>query len=182
MKVAKLILARWGVVVGLMTFAAGSVVSLAAASPSEAEAKSLIHGFLSAWESGDAETFATALHPDVVFAYPGGRLDYGALTALFTSYQKEKTDIKIYFADFLISDGDRYVTAYQFAATDVESAERFAVGTGIVCRFADGKLIEVKEYWDSQLASLQKSGEVPLDEGIVAPWPDSVWLRPDTID
>ena len=182
MKFTKRILVRWGLVVGLMAFTAGSAVSLAAASPTKAEAKGLIHGFLSAWESGDADAFAAVLHPDVVFAYPGGRLDYEALTALFTSYQQEKTDIKIYFADFLISDGDRFVTAYQFAATDVESAQRFAVGTGIVCRFADGKLIEVKEYWDSQLPALQKSGELPLDEGVVAPWPDSIWLRPETID
>ncbi len=167
-------------VVGLVAFTAVSAIGQAA--PTKAEAKTLIHGFLSAWESGDAKAFTAALHPDVVFGYPGGRMGYDDLVALFTSYQKEKTDIKIYFADFLISDGDRYVTAYQFAATDAESAKRFAVGTGIVCRFSDGKLIEVKEYWDSQLASLQKSGDLPLDEGIVSPWPDSIWLRPETID
>ncbi len=165
----------------LLTLALAGAVSGRAATE-RAEAKSLIQGFLSSWESGDAAAFAAALHPDVVFAYPGGRLDRDALIALFASYQEEKEAIKIYFADFFITNGETHVTAYQFAATDRATDQRFAVGTGVVCQIADGKIVLFKEYWDSEVAPRQKAGELPLDEGIVTPWPASVLLRPSTID
>lgn len=145
-------------------------------------AESLIKGFLQSWESGDAPGFTAALHPEVLFAYPGGRLDYDGLVELFGNYQQEKKDIKIYFGDYFISDGTTHVLAYQFAATDRETDLRFAVGTGVVCKLKDGKIVLFKEYWDSQVAPMQKAGELPLDEGEVHPWPASVWLRPDTID
>lgn len=165
----------------LLTLALAGAVSGRAATE-RAEAKALIQGFLSSWESGDAATFAAALHPDVVFAYPGGRLGRDELVALFARYREEKEAIKIYFGDFFISDGETHVTAYQFAATDRETALRFAVGTGVVCQITDGKIVLFKEYWDSEVAPRQKAGELPLDEGIVSPWPASVLLRPSTID
>jgi|GEM_PF-748144 len=166
----------------LLLLLLGTAGGLRAQEPARDEARDLIQGFLKAWETGDAEAFAGLLHPEVVFAYPGGRLGYEELVAMFSAYQQEETDIRIYFGDLFITDGDRYVTAYQFAATDRETQLRFAVGTGLVCRFADGKIIQFKEYWDSELAGRQRSGELPLDEGTVTPWPASVWLRPDEID
>lgn len=168
---------RW-LLLGLLLLGAVS----GRAATDRGEAKALIQGFLSSWETGDAETFAASLHPDLVFAYPGGRLNRDEVIALFDSYQQEKTAIKIYFADYFITDGETHVTAYQFAATDRESEKRFAVGTGVVCRIADGKIVLFKEYWDSELAPRQQAGQLPLDEGIVTPWPASVLLRPDTID
>ncbi|MCF3648576.1 nuclear transport factor 2 family protein [Synoicihabitans lomoniglobus] len=176
-----ILLQRWFRLFVLGATLAGANVA-PAADAARAETKALIQGFLKAWETGDAVTFKAALHPDVLFAYPGGRLGYDEVVALFGDYQSEKTDIKIYFADFFITDGDRYVTAYQFAATDRATEQRFAVGTGVVCRVADGKIVLFKEYWDSELAARQKAGELPLDEGGITPWPSSVWLRPDTID
>ncbi len=171
---------RWcitGVVLAVLASTQASAVA-----DDKAAAETLIKDFLLSWQSGDDEAFARSLHPDVLFAYPGGRFDYDELVAMFSAYQQEKQDIKIYFADYFISDGKTHVTAYQFAATDRESQQRFAVGTGVVCEIKDGKIVLFKEYWDSQLAPMQKAGELPLEEGEVHPWPSSVWLRPDTID
>ncbi|WP_221033116.1 nuclear transport factor 2 family protein [Actomonas aquatica] len=167
---------------GLLALLLLGAVSGAHAATERAEAKALIEGFLMSWESGDAETFAAALHPDLEFAYPGGRLNRDEVIALFDSYQEEKTAIKIYFADYFITNGETHVTAYQFAATDRETEQRFAVGTGVLCKIADGKIVLFKEYWDTEVAPRQKAGQLPLDEGVVTPWPASVWLRPDTID
>lgn len=142
----------------------------------------VVRSFLQTWESGDAEAFAAALSPDVLFAYPGGRLGYDELVALFKDYREEKTDIRIYLWDEAVEDGNKIATAYQFAATDVKTGERFAVGTGVVATVEEGKIVLFKEYWDTEVPIQQKAGKLPLDEGIVTPWPHSVWLRPHTID
>lgn len=146
------------------------------------QVRSLVENFLKSWETNDAATFAAALHNDVVFAYPGDRLDKTRLVALFASYQAEKKDIKIYLWDQFFVSGDRFFTAYQFAATDRKMNKRQAVGTGVMGRIKDGKIILLKEYYDNEVAEHQYAGKLPLDEGIVSPWPSSIWLRPDTID
>ncbi len=138
--------------------------------------------FLTSWELNNSTAFAAALHEDAVFAYPGGRLDKKQAVAMFENYQSEKRDIRIYLWDHVFVDGDRFATAYQFAATDRDSQRRQAVGTGVVGRVKDGRIILIKEYFDEQVAVLQYQGRLPLDEGQVAPWPMSVWLRPETID
>jgi ketosteroid isomerase-like protein len=138
--------------------------------------------FLKAWESGDADAFAACLHPDLVFKYPGGVLTRDELVATFKTYQTEKKDIKIYLADFFVSDGAKHFTAYQFAATDRATEKRFAVGTGVAGEIKDGLIVAFREYWDTNVPEQQKTGYLPLDEGTVLPWPSSVWLRFDTID
>lgn len=160
----------------------GAIPPLQGQAASPSDPRTVIQKFLKCWETGDASTFAGLLHDKVVFAYPGGRFDKAALLKTFADYKQKKKDIKIYFADYFISDGRKYVTAYQFAATDRETGLRFAVGTGVVCEIADGKIISFKEYWDTQLPEMQRQGELPLDEGQVTPWPASIWLRPETID
>lgn len=146
------------------------------------DARAVYTRFLKSWETGDEKTFAACLHPKVVFKYPGGVLNREELIATFKAYQTEKKDIKIYLADFFVSDGRRHRTAYQFAATDRATGKRFAVGTGVAGEVEDGLITVFREYWDSEVAQRQKAGELPLDEGSVLPWPSSVWLRFDTID
>jgi len=149
---------------------------------SEDRVREMVHDFLKSWESGDVAAFRAPLHEDLVFAYPGQRLGREDLVALFRSYQKEKTQIRIYLWDHFFVDGDRFFTAYQFAATDRETGRRQAVGTGVSGRVRDGRIVLFKEYFDNQVAARQYAGELPLDEGEVGPWPASIWLRPDTID
>lgn len=158
---------------------AGIPTHLHAADPA---AKELYSKFLKSWETGDADAFASCLHPDLAFKYPGGVLGRDELISTFKTYQAEKTAIKIYLADFFVSQGTRHFTAYQFAATDRASGKRFAVGTGVAGEIKDGLIVSFKEYWDSEVPQRQKAGELPLDEGSVLPWPSSVWLRFETID
>jgi len=149
----------------------------------KAEAAGIVHRFLKCWETGDQATFAGLLDDKVVFGYPGGRFGKAELVQTFGDYQRQKKDIKIYFSDFFVSDGQRHVTSYQFAATDRTTGLRFAVGTGVICKIEGGKIIEFKEYWDSEVAGRQKLGELPLDEGqVIAPWPSSVLLRAEKIN
>ncbi|RME62886.1 MAG: hypothetical protein D6782_11345 [Alphaproteobacteria bacterium] len=120
--------------------------------------------------------------PSVLFAYPGGRLDKAQLIALFEDYQNRKTDIRIYLWDHFFMDGERFFTAYQFAATDRKTGKRQAVGTGVSGRMKNGKIVVFKEFYDNEVAHHQYAGTLPLDEGVVMPWPASIWLRPDTVD
>ena len=146
------------------------------------QTRTLVERFLKCWETGDQQTFAALLHADVEFAYPGDRLGKSELLAVFEDYQQRKQDIRIYFWDEFFVDGDKFAFAYQFAATDRATGKRQAVGTGVVGRVEDGKIVLFKEYYDEQVAELQYQGKLPLDEGQVSPWPASVWLRPETID
>ena len=155
---------------------------LVTAQTTKSDAKILVSHFLKCWETNDVNTFQSLLHEDVLFAYPGDRLDKAELVEMFSIYQDEKKDIKIYLWDTFIMEGDRFATAYQFAATDTKTDLRQAVGTGVVGRFQDGKIILFKEYYDEEVSTLQYEGKLPLNEGIVTPWPSSIWLRPETID
>jgi ketosteroid isomerase-like protein len=160
----------------------GAAADAREAALDRAEMRELVHGFLKSWETGNAGTFADSLHDDVVFAYPGDRLGKTRLVAMFKRYRKEKRDIRIYLGEEFFVDGGRFALAYQFAATDHETGKRQAVGTGVVGRIEAGRIILFKEYFDENVAALQYAGELPLDEGRVAPWPASIWLRPETID
>ena len=148
----------------------------------KSEAREIVQGFLKAWETNDARTFTSLLHKEVEFAYPGDRLGKEELTEVFKSYQEEKKDIRIYFWEEFFMEGDRFATAYQFAATDRVTGKRQAVGTGVTGRIREGKIILFKEYYDEEVSLLQYEGKLPLDEGIVTPWPSTIWLRPETID
>jgi ketosteroid isomerase-like protein len=167
-------------IVGLLALLFACIAAPARAADPAAQA--VYAKFLKAWETGDAEAFASCLHPDLVFKYPGGVLKRDELVAAFKTYQTEKKDIKIYLADFFVSDGSKHFTAYQFAATDRATDKRFAVGTGVAGEIKDGLIVAFREYWDAEVAPRQKAGELPLDEGGILPWPSSVWLRFDTID
>ncbi|MFO1446832.1 MAG: nuclear transport factor 2 family protein [Opitutaceae bacterium] len=153
-----------------------------AASPEHEAVRTLVQRFLKCWETGDVATFESLLHPQLSFGYPGGRMDRATLVATFKEYQAAKKDIRIYFGDAFISDGKKHCINYQFAATDRASGKRFAVGTGVMCELSEGKIIGFREYWDTRVAEAQKIGELPLDEGVVTPWPGSVWLRKETIN
>lgn len=144
--------------------------------------KSTVHRFLKSWETNDRKTFAAMLSEDAKFAYPGDRLTKAEAVAMFEQYQSEKSDIRIYLWDQFFVSGERFATAYQFAATDRKTGKRQAVGTGITGKIKNGKIALFKEYYDEEVAVRQYEGKLPLDEGQVSPWPRSVWLRPETID
>lgn len=148
---------------------------------SREQTETLIKDMLKTWESGDAEKFAAAFGDKTLFAYPGDRFDKPQLVEMFKDYHREKSDIKIYFGQFLVS-GDRFALTYQFAATDRQSGARQAVGSAATGRIEDGKIVLYQEYYDEHVAKRQAAKEIPLDEGYVTPYPHSLMLDPKLIN
>jgi ketosteroid isomerase-like protein len=140
-------------------------------------AKTVVH----CWQVNDSQTFAKAFADDAVFIYPGGKLTKPELLQMFTSYQKEKSKIRIYTGRFVV-DGDKFAFQYQFAATDNVTKKRQAVGTGVSVVIRNGQVVLWKEYYDESIAELQAAGKLPLDEGDTTPYPSSVRIKPELIN
>lgn len=133
------------------------------------------------WQTNDLKTFEEAFDADVIFAYPGGRLNKKELLATFQTFHQDKKDIRIYFGHFVI-DGNRFSFEYQFAATNRKTGKRQAVGTAAGGVLHDHHIVVFKEFWDESVAPLQAAGKAPLDEGVPSPFPATVQIRPDLIN
>lgn len=124
-----------------------------------------------AWETGDVALFERLLHPDIVFAYPGGRLDREQTLAAFVDFARLTRDTRVYVRRVLV-DGDEVAVEWQFATTDRQTGKRSAVSDGIIARVVDGKFILWKEYFDLSVSALQADGTLQLEEGEEPfPWP-----------
>lgn len=167
----------------LLTAVCLSFVRMAPAAPPmpRAQMETLVKDMLKTWETGDAEKFADAFDNKSIFAYPGDRLDKSQLVEVFKNYHRDKSDIKIYFGQFLV-DGDQFALMYQFAATNRQSGARQAVGSAATGRVENGKVVIYKEYYDEHVAKRQATKEIPLDEGHVTAYPYSLMLDPRLIN
>ena len=63
--------------------------------------KELVFKHAKAWETGDVELLSSILHEDVVFAYPGRRLNKTETMQDFIDYNKSFKDTKIYIINVL---------------------------------------------------------------------------------
>ena len=141
--------------------------------PARATVLHLIREQLRAWETGDEGVLLATLHPDVVFAFPGKRLDHAALLANFRGWKGRFRDTRTRIFRVVI-DGAQFAVEYTFASTNVETGKRAAGGTVVVGEVRDGKLKVWKEYLDGRVSRLQASGELPVDETAEPfPWPDT---------
>ena len=140
--------------------------------------ESLIRDQLNAWALEDEKLFLSTIHPDIVFAYPGARLDYKGALKLFRYWADNYSETKVYFHNFII-DGENFSVEYQFATTRDKDGARSASGTLTTGQVKDGKLILWKEYLDGRVSKLQMEGELPLDEGETPfPWPPEIIPEP----
>ncbi len=138
--------------------------------PDRATVEGLIKDQLRSWESGDEETFLQTLHPEVVFAYPGKKLDLEGALEVFREWSRDFVETKVYFHEIIIEDR-RFSVEYQFATTRKSDGVRTATGTVTVGHVEDGRLRVWKEYLDGRVSRLQATGELPLDEGLEPyPW------------
>lgn len=117
-----------------------------------------------AWETGDLELLKSTMHPDIVFAYPGRRLNFDETVEDLEYFAENFEDTHVYI-NHIIIEGDRVAVEWQFASTDLENGKRTAVSDGIIGRFEDGKIIEWKEYLDGRVSRMQKVDALPLEEG-----------------
>ena len=134
-------------------------------------AKELVHKHAKAWENGDLEFLDSVLHEDVIFAYPGRRLDKQETLADLIDYNKSFKDTKIYI-NKLIVDGEDLAVEWQFASTNIKTGNRTAVSDAIIGKMKDGKIIVWKEYLDGRVSRMQANGTLALEEGQEPfPWP-----------
>ncbi|MEK6827806.1 MAG: nuclear transport factor 2 family protein [Nanoarchaeota archaeon] len=134
-------------------------------------AKELVYKHAKAWEMGDYELLDFILHEDIVFAYPGRRLNKQETLADLIEYNKSFKDTKIYINKIIV-DGNDLSVEWQFASTNIKTGNRTAVSDAIIGKIKDDKIIVWKEYLDGRVSRLQAAGNLSLEEGEEPfPWP-----------
>jgi len=131
----------------------------------------LIRDQLNSWSLEDEKLFLSTVHPEIIFAYPGARLDGEGALKLFRYWAQNYSDTKVYFHKIIV-EGNNFSVEYQFATTRDKDGTRSATGTVTTGQVKDGKLIVWKEYLDGRVTQMQRDGELPVDEGEPPfPWP-----------
>ena len=152
----------------------GILIILVAGCANEKEefAKELVYKHARAWETGDYELFDSIMHQDVVFAYPGRRMNKDETMKDFSEYNKSFSNTKIYISKIIVN-GDDLAVEWQFASTSIKTGNRTAVSDAIIGRIKDGKIIVWKEYLDGRVSRMQAAGNLSLEEGKEPfPWPE----------
>ena len=80
------------------------------------------------------------------------------------SFSQTHADTRVYIHQVTV-DGQEFAVEWQFATTDRSSGTRTAVSDAIMGRVQDGKIILWKEYLDGRVPSLQREGQLELEEG-----------------
>ena len=133
--------------------------------------ENLVNQHAKAWETGDYELFNSILHNDLVFAYPGRRLNKTEALKDFLDYNSSFKDTKIYINKIIV-DGDNLAVEWQFASTNKKTGNRTAVSDAIIGSVKDHKIIVWKEYLDGRVSRMQIAGNLSLEEGQEPfPWP-----------
>lgn len=137
----------------------------------EAIAK-LVYDQLRSWETEDEALFLSTVHDDIVFAYPGQRLDKAGALDIFRFWAENFSDTRVRIHRLIIEPPYASVE-YQFATTRDRDGVRTATGTVTVGEIVDGKIKVWKEYLDGRVSRMQAKGELPVDEGAEPfPWPE----------
>jgi len=125
-----------------------------------------------AWKTGNIELLDQLLHKDVVFAYPGRRLNKSQTLEDFDYFKKHFNDTEVYINTIIIEE-DNVAVEWQFATTNIDTGKRQVVSDAIIAKLKDGKIIVWKEYLDGRVKNMQIEGELALDEGEEPfPWPN----------
>lgn len=131
----------------------------------------MVENHAKAWETGDEELLASLLHKDVVFAYPGRRLNKEQTLEDLRFFRDAYEDTKVYIHTVAI-DGNNVAVEWQFATTKKETGKREVVSDAIIGALQDGQFIVWKEYLDGRIKGLQAEGSLLLEEGEEPfPWP-----------
>lgn len=137
--------------------------------------ETLVENHAKAWEIYDEELFLSTIHDEIVFAYPGRRLNKEELIEDYRLFHESFTDTKIYIHEIII-DGEDVAVEWQFATTRNETGKREAVSDGIIGKVRDGKIVVWKEYLDGRVTRMQARDALPLQEG-EEPFPSPGSLR-----
>lgn len=131
----------------------------------------MVRAHAKAWETGDKQLLDSLLHNDIVFAYPGRRLNKSQTLEDLDYFSENYNETRVYINKIII-DGDNVAVEWQFATTKKDDKTRQVVSDAIIAKIKDGKFIVWKEYLDGRVKLLQASGELFLEEGEEPfPWP-----------
>lgn len=128
------------------------------------EIEQLVKNHAAAWETYNEELFLSTIADDIVFAYPGRRLNKEELIEDYRFFHESFSDTKIYINEIII-DGDNVAVEWQFATTRNETGKREVVSDGIIGKVQDGKITVWKEYLDGRVTRMQAVDALPLQEG-----------------
>jgi ketosteroid isomerase-like protein len=135
------------------------------------DVEKLILQHAKAWETGDYKLLDSILHEELIFAYPGRRLNKSKTLQDFLEFHETFNETKIYINKIII-DGDELAVEWQFASTNRKTGNRTAVSDAIIGKIQDNKIIVWKEYLDGRVSRLQIAGNLSLEEGAEPfPWP-----------
>lgn len=136
-------------------------------------AEALVRDHARAWMTGDTALARSILHEDALLAYPRRRVDRDTWVAELAAFHQQNVDTRVYVHRIIVDD-ETFAVEWQFATTDRETGERTAVGDAIIGEVRDGRISLWKEYLDGRVFALQRSGALPLDEGLEPfPWPET---------
>lgn len=142
------------------------------------EVEELVYKHAQAWKEGDVQLLDELLHEDVIFAYPGRRLNKQETLEDLEYFRDNFSDTEVYIHTIIV-DGDDVAVEWQFATTNNETSKRAVVSDAIIGKLKDGKWIIWKEYLDGRVKTLQAEGQLFLEEGEEPfPWP----LKTDTYE
>lgn len=141
--------------------------------PTDQLVEVLVRDHARAWMTGDTGLVRSILHENALLAYPRRRVDRDTWVAELAAFHESNVDTRVYVHRIVV-DGETFAVEWQFATTDRATGERTAVGDAIIGEVRDGRIVLWKEYLDGRVLALQRSGELPLDEGLEPfPWPNS---------
>ena len=141
---------------------------------SKEEIITMVNDHAEAWKTGNLELLDSLLHEDIMFAYPGRRLNKAQTIDDLIYFRENFKDTEVYINEIII-DGNNVAVEWQFATTNIETGERQVVSDAIIGKIQDGKIIVWKEYLDGRVKKLQASGELTYEEGLEPfPWPRKI--------
>lgn len=134
----------------------------------------LVQDHAKAWETGDIELLDKILHEDIIFAYPGRRLNKAQTMEDLEYFKNNFNETKIYINKIII-EGNNVAVEWQFATTSIETGKRQVVSDAIIAEIKDGKWVVWKEYLDGRVKLLQAEGKLEFEEGEEPfPWPNKI--------
>ena len=139
--------------------------------PIESPIIELVNQHAQARATGDLELLDSLLHEDVVFAYPGRRLNKEQTLEDLAYFKDHFRDTKVYINNVIIED-DSLAVEWQFATTNIKTGHRQVVSDAIIGKVQDNQFIVWKEYLDGRVKQLQAEDKLFLEEGEEPfPWP-----------
>lgn len=166
--------------VGLLVLVlAGMLIFMRTQDANESKVRAMVEQMATAWETGDDALLESILHKEVIFAYPGRRLNKDQTLEDLRFFRDAYTDTKVYVHTVVV-DNDDVAVEWQFATTNKTTGKREVVSDAIIARVKDGKFDVWKEYLDGRVKGLQAEGKLELEEGEEPyPWPTKIEIRAD---